>query len=186
MNRNRKLLAAAGIGFFAASLGVGGWAWADESRGEQAHQTVPGLIASIKPQLNDGEKAALADGVLTREEYDAAQGRVVSCLEAAGLTVHREPGRGPGGIDEIWAESPPSAGDLGNVFLDCYQRYQGKLSLIWAEQNRPTADALAQRGAAIDSCLASKGLGFRPLSELWESDHGRDAYFECLSETPTP
>jgi len=160
--------------------------WTGRSSGEQLHPTAQQLITALEKDFNDDQAAALADGILTRAEYDSARQRVVSCLEANGLEVHREPGRGPGGVDELWAESGPSAGDLGNVFLNCYARYQGKLGLIWAEQNRPTADALAQRETAIDSCLTSKGVRSMPLSELWASERDRDAYFECLSEVPPP
>ncbi len=186
MNSKRKQFTTVAVALCAASLAVGGWAWAEQSSGEQGHPTALQLIESLKPELNGEQAAALADGVLTRREYDAARDRVVACLEANGLVVHREPGRGPGGVDELWAESPPSAGDLGDVFLECYERHQGKLSMVWAEQNRPTADALSVRASALDSCMASKGVAPKPLSELWDKADERTAYFECLAEVPPP
>jgi hypothetical protein len=186
MNSKTKVLTTAAFTVFAASLAVGGWAWAQESSSEQEHPTAPQLIESLKPELNEEQEAALADGVLTREEYDAALDRVVVCLEAEGLTVHREPGRGPGGVDQIWTESPASAGGPRDVVLGCYERHQGKLSMVWAEQNRPTADEFAAHASAVDSCMASKGVAPKPLSELWDKEDDRTAYFECLGEVPPP
>jgi hypothetical protein len=103
------------------------------------------------------------------------------------LTVHREAGEGPGGVDEIWTESPDAARSVKDGILDCYERHQGKLSMVWAEQNRPTAEQLAARASAIDACMASSGVEATPLSDFWGKDSERSsAYMSCLAEVGPP
>ena len=186
MDSKAKLLTAATFTVLAVSLAIGGWVSVQESSSEQEHPTVAQLIESIRPELNDEQEAALADGVLTREEYEAALDRVAACLEASGLKVIRQPGVGPGGVDGIVTESPASAGDPRDVVLGCHERHQGKLSMVWAEQNRPTADELAAHASAVDSCMVSKGVTPKPVAELWDKPNERTAYFECLGEVPAP
>lgn len=184
---SKRMLPATAIAVLAASLALSGWAWVEQSSGQQEHLTSSQLVDSLRPGLNDEQAVALADGVLTREEYDAARDRVAACLEGNGLTVHREPGRGPGGVDEIWAESPATAGNLSDAFRNCYERYQGKLSMVWAEQNRPTSDQLAARERAVDVCMTSKGFDPQPLDEFWGKDADRaSAYMKCLAEVGPP
>lgn len=187
MNRMTVITAAAAV-IVATSLGVGGWAWAQESASEQAHLTVPQLVKAVKPQLNDEQQRSLADGVLTRAEYDAALDRVVGCLQAAGGAVQRVPGRGPGGVDELMTEWRPGS-DPRDTTLACYDRHIGKLSMIWAEQHRPTSQQFADHAKALDGCLVASGAAHvagKSLDAFWEIPEDRAAYVRCLGEVPPP
>ncbi len=180
-----KLVTLCAFFVLAASSALGGWAWAKQSSGAQEHPTAPQLIDALKDEWSEEQEVIVADGVITRDEYNATVERVAQCLMAGGMTVNRQPG-GPGGVDELLMEWPASAGSPRDLVLGCYERYQGKLSMVWAEQNRPTAEEAAAHGAAIDECLASKGIIPKPVSELQSDGAAMRAYGICLAEVPYP
>jgi hypothetical protein len=142
----------------AASLGAGLWARANETVGEQDHPTVPQLIKALEPELGDAQDALLADGVLTREEFESAQDRVAACLETRGIRPIRQPG-GVGGattvIGEAPAGTPPDEG--AKTFMACQEEHVGKLGIIWAEQHRPSAAEQADKERAERECLVANG-----------------------------
>lgn len=184
MMSRTTILTTTALVVLSVSMAVGGWAWARETSGAQDLPTVPQLIAAFEPEWTDEQESILEDGVITREEYAAATDRVAECLEGYGLTVQREQGMGPGGIDLLSTESPASSGDPRSRIMDCYERYRGKLAIIWAEQNRPTADQLAERAADINTCLSSRDVTPKPLEELNEEE--RTVYMVCLMDVGPP
>jgi hypothetical protein len=181
-----KLATTAVLVVVAATSAVGGWVWARQSSGAQEHPTAPQLIDLLRDQWNDEQEAVLADGVITLEEYNATTERVARCLEADGLTVYRLRGAGVGGADELSLEAPAATGSPRDVVLGCYERHQGKLSMVWAEQNRPTTEELTAHAAAIDSCLARRGVTPRPLEELAADEAALSVYVRCIAEVPRP
>jgi hypothetical protein len=167
----------------ATSVALGGWAWARDTSGEQEHPTAPQLIEALNDEWNQEQDAILADGVITLEEYNRTTDVVAVCLQRLGLTVHRDVGAGPGGADQLWTESQH---DPGDAFLACYERHQGKLSMVWAEQNRPTPDQVAAHAADVNACLVAKGVEPGTVDQHWEDEDGRWAYMLCLDEVPRP
>lgn len=85
---------------------VGSWALAGlsaEAKDSPPASLVPSAADAahqLDPATSEQQRAALADGVVTREEYEQAVEATAQCLESAGAGANvvaiREPGRGPG------------------------------------------------------------------------------------------
>ncbi|HSE46793.1 MAG TPA: hypothetical protein VLA89_15840 [Gemmatimonadales bacterium] len=150
------------------------------SSGGQEHPTTAQLITSLGPTLPAPQADLLADGVLTKDEYEGAIEREGSCMEADGLMVTRRPGEGVGGSTQL-----DVAADLRRMTLDeiraahttCVDQYVGRLAIVWAEMHRPTSAELAADEDRFGACMADHGFAdLVPLVPEILSNPGKGPY----------
>lgn len=127
----------------------------------------------------------LADGVVTRIEYEKAGQAVVDCMTVLGFEADMElDGRGMPGFTVRNAVGSDAA------FETCHRRHVGDVELAWAAQNAPEPDQEAAFYNTVVTCVeeaVGEEMGeFQPgddstlLDELI-ARHG-PTYDRCLSE----
>ena len=141
------------------------------------------------------ERAALADGEVTRGEYDAAFSNFATCLQAAGFSFVEGPTltrfetyyfvlARPGG----------TAGDAQAGMADrerCQREHFDALQFAWARQHQPTANDRTEARRLTASCLNSDGVDVsndpsqEELIEALGLDGGRpsEESMRCLKAT---
>lgn len=163
---NRGLLAAV-VGL-APIGGASAWAF-DVARGEPSETTVA--------PPNAYQDHALADGVVSREEYDGAIANAVACMRSVGLDARPA----PGGV-ETFGDATDEQIAAGK---SCVTRHAERLSFEWALQNQP-ADAEREAAAADATRCFRAGGGIidgdvLTRSEILESlAHGDETQASAL------
>lgn len=143
----------------------------------------PGGPESARAEPN-AQAEALSDGHVTWEEYESAIWRAFTCIEAAGWEPMAEPHLNAAGTSLTYAFFS-NGHNASAVAIPCMEQHSMHIELIWAEQNQPTAEALASAEAAMKRCLVNGG--YEP-SEVTEASsftilQGRDdggTYSDCV------
>lgn len=126
---------------------------ADPSRTDSAV-----ALGRAAPHAAAQQTAALADGRVTREEYDNAVGAAVSCMVARGHSASLVPGDGRQPASLTFSVASLDAAGLAESDLaECKQRYTVNLLAVWIEQNRPTPQEAADARRFVASCIAGRG-----------------------------
>lgn len=125
---------------------------------------------SVPQVAIDGSQAdILADGVVTREEYDSAVNRTLACVKAAGGQVNGL--RYEDFRDKpIWnftitydrASSPGEA----TPYDACWIQYSRDVQAKWVEQNGPSAAKRADNEAKALACAKQENLGVDSITAL--------------------
>ncbi|MCA9832240.1 MAG: hypothetical protein R3B97_07925 [Dehalococcoidia bacterium] len=149
---------------------VGSWALAGlsaEAKDSPPASLVPSAADAahqLDPATSEQQRAALADGVVTREEYEQAVEATAQCLESAGAGANvvaiREPGRGPGGTTRLsWQSSVSTQSNAGlqGDLLGCFTRHKSAVERVWGIQ-LITPEAVEAMWQAMDSCLDAAGF----------------------------
>ncbi len=78
----------------------------------------------------------LADGVITREEFDAATARMIQCLDESGVT-HSEPVYDEGDFQYKFAIEAKAGSQPGlTVYDECWMEYAQDITGRWVMQNQ--------------------------------------------------
>lgn len=124
-----------------------------------APATGPQLIDLVAVSLDSapaGEQAAIADGIITIEEYTTAVEATVACAAAAGATASIIPavGLAPPGLT-FTAPSLEAAERTRSVLADCQAQHFDQVDLLWAAAHRATSEEQVAAAARwVDSCAA--------------------------------
>lgn len=152
-----------------AATMVGGLAWiAVASYGPQTSRSndLPASSESVplrnRPEeASPAQQAALADGVVTWEEYAAAVQANTECIRAKGIPVS-DPQLLPGKVLNGTA-GPFSTEDEMNraspKILDCNAENLNAVATRWATQNAPSPETLDPARSALRECLSKAGVG---------------------------
>jgi hypothetical protein len=146
-----------------ASLAAGVWF----VRGSSANPEYPPLdeqrASAFTAAASEEQRPAFADNVISRDEYEAAVNRTVSCMRSAGVTVE-----GPSweGTALRLVYSAPSRAEMDKAretYADCFARYSREIEEAWdgtpggyqtptAAQRKTVSDVLIQcaRESGID------------------------------------
>ncbi|MGK2965104.1 MAG: hypothetical protein ACSLFM_05815 [Tepidiformaceae bacterium] len=123
----------------------------------------PGL-PGIWDGLSTDQRDALADGVLTRAEYEASVLATVECFRDVGFTIYGEPtpdvtgiylhfGVGYTGADVATmklraGETPDQAGER------CRTENETGIQMVWEAMHAPSAEELSAAEVAVRTCIA--------------------------------
>jgi hypothetical protein len=122
------------------------------------------LASDLAPQTSASQSAILADGVVTRDEYEAAVNATVNCLAAQGFTVSTPMDKGDGFLHFEFVTADKSLGaSYQAAYQSCLSANEKDVDVVWAETLReqktpPPADAVAASRAAIAQCLGDQGV----------------------------
>jgi hypothetical protein len=148
---------------------------------------VADLIGHAPPQSSQ-EASALADGVVTLDEREAAEQAYLACGEAAGYQADVYPASGqritrvsfrvPGGSDPDAAVATAEA-----AFGKC-QADLDDIDVVWAQEKgaaEPSAGDTAALYDRLDKCLATNGAawlgdvpGFAMQTRVYKNANGRN------------
>ncbi len=160
MTRRNQIAGAAMALVLVAAIGIGLTSRQDGSTaapGALDTQTLNTLRASA----NSEQAAVLADGTVTREEYEASAGRTMACMSAAGAQLGPVE-RGPNSQSTFsWvAANAQENVRLRTAYDGCYRAHQRDIDVAWSAANRP-ASGTGQAGdafAATVTCLRNAGF----------------------------
>jgi hypothetical protein len=139
----------------------------DQATGGRARSTYPSgpeMAAALDAGVSAEQRGALADGVVTRQEYEAAIEATAVCLERtgapAGVKVLRDAGAGPAGTTRLTWTSTVGDAETGasELMRGCFERHSSAVHLVWELENVPSPQTLERRSRAIGTCLAAAGL----------------------------
>jgi hypothetical protein len=135
----------------------------------------------------DSQREALADGVVSYVEYEAAVSSTIACIEAAGLKILEQPHPDPSG--KVLEYSFAAGMDLAEaersnaISRACYKEHQAAIDIMWSAQNTPSQDVLAEARQSLDACLreALEGAPI-PYGQLPDWVRGSEAFLPCLED----
>ena len=112
-----------------------------------------------------GQRAAVADGVITIEEYTAAAEATVACAATAGATISIVPavGLAPPGLT-FTAPTLEEAERTRSILAGCQARHFDAIDLLWAATHRATSEEQVAAAARwVDACARDAlGAGTAP------------------------
>jgi hypothetical protein len=142
------------------------------------------LISDASPE----QAAALADGVLTFQEYEAAVLATVQCFREKGLSLYQEPA-----LDALrnyaYSVFLPNEGiqEAERSMKDCEREHFNAVAMAWASYKAPNeAEILQQARDALGECIRARGQdapehpGVGELSSLIENVP--DIYIPCVKQ----
>lgn len=117
--------------------------------------TVAGATTSrpgaARIEADASQAQALADGVITAEEYDEAVSKTVSCMEASGLRVVVS-----GVLKTLSSDGPITDAQL-KAARECSARFSEDLTGPWQKQLLPTDEVRAGVRAETTECFVAGG-----------------------------
>lgn len=127
----------------------------------QGTAAAPADLMKLQPDLApDPQKAALADGVVTWEEYVAAVRANTECIRGKGVPV----------TDAVIADGRVQKGIVGpmatdaemeranKVVLECNATYLNAVGLQWYRQTMPSPGTFAAAREELAACLRGAGV----------------------------
>lgn len=130
-----------------------------------------GSGSNDRPAPSQQQRDALADGVVTSEELDAAEAAYADCAEGAGLTAHVFPGEGlrrprlaflVNDVDGV--PDADTVRQANRALADCAARHLDDVSSAWArQQQQPSAQDIADVYARMEACLANNEAPGTPV-----------------------
>jgi hypothetical protein len=126
---------------------------------EEAH--VPSLsevVQAAQTQAPDVQQVALADGVVSWDEHEAAIARTAQCARDAGVDVemHEAVGRAPSRIGFV--ATSLEAGEASRARLDaCRAVHLAAIDRVWLRAALPD-DPERAANAYLSGCLAERGF----------------------------
>jgi len=123
-------------------------------------------VPGISPDLSQVE--ALADGLVTRAEYDAAVDRTIACVEGSGAEVlekrYEEFRTAP-----VWTylvKDPASRYGVASAYDECWLKYERDVQAAWVAQHEPSASESAENAEKALECARQEGLRASSVEEL--------------------
>lgn len=139
--------------------------------------SAPRQVQVADVSADPAQQEALADGVVTQAEYDAAVERTLACVGEAGGEV----------IDkryEDWRDSPvwnfvirwddPAVGADASPYDECWIRFSRDVEAQWVAQHAPSDEERAANEQAALECAAEEGLNVTTIRELGSSMDASD------------
>lgn len=154
--------------------------------------TLAETVSGAQASANDEQAPALADGVVTWDEHEAAIAKVASCLESQGVSVTVETAAGHRPSSVGFAAPSLDAAERARALLEgCKQTYLSQVDAVWLAANRPTPSDIERGAAYVRDCLGSAGQLVYPASgavngeqlAVWLQDPSpafHDAVIQCL------
>lgn len=187
-----RVIAIAGVLAAGVAFGVT-FALAD-SGGTPKRPSSNDLAAERLPQTSASQAAILADGVVTRDEYEEAVKATVDCLAGKGFTVSTPADKGDGWLRFEFVTADTSLGASYQVAYEaCNQENERDVDLVWSETLReqkpaPPADAVAASRAAIAECLDGRGVRdvdpgaslLTMLAAVQEAGQPKETFYQCV------
>jgi hypothetical protein len=130
MSINTKVVMAC-LTLAAAALGTGAWLMRDSAAGPEHPPLDEQRASAFTAAASEEQRPAFADNVISRDEYEAAVNRTVSCMRSAGVAVD-----GPlwEGTSLRLVYSAPSRTEMDKAretYADCFARYSREIEEAW-------------------------------------------------------
>lgn len=179
----------------AASIaGTAAFVLAQESHSRPGDRTPSQLAAERMGDTSDNQRAILADGAVTREEYESAVNATVTCLAAQGFAV-QPADRGDGTLGFTFATADKELGArYAAAYKDCHAANQRDVDLVWGKQladakPQPAADTVAAARASIAECLDGRGVKgvahdaalLDMLATVQKAGKTSDQFYQCAA-----
>jgi hypothetical protein len=137
----------------------------------------PGLVVAAQVAADQTVIDALADGNVTRGEYDRAVNNTMACIDAKGIP-HSSP------VYEDFRDRPvwkyvvgPLPEDQDNTLIaeydECWAKYERDVQSKWVEQHKPSQAKQAANEQAALQCARREGLGVATFKELLDLRRAR-------------
>jgi hypothetical protein len=180
MKRTKALMALGGM----IAL-VGGTAAVVSATG--GHQVEEDKVAAIAEHASDSQQEALADGEVSREEYEAAVAGTIACVQEAGIPVS-EPDWDATTIELTFGgyDSKAEAQAAFEKYMDCYTENQQAIDRVWASQlagPRPGPGEIAEFNERLQACTGAEEPTFVSITAaLRASDDPEGLRSHCYAE----
>ncbi len=134
------------------------------------------------------QTAALADGKVTADEYQASYDAVVTCLVGFGHTTTQE-AEIETGLLSIVIESPDEASSLkaDEDYRECYTTHASDVAVLWAQQQAGDADPTLAYSETLRCLERSLDLDLADVDAASPAELsavielvGDDAYRDCF------
>jgi hypothetical protein len=152
---------------------------------QEADISASSLIQRVRDEGTAEQRAAVADGVVTFEEYERSALAYISCLESAGFSVDgtlRFRGRY---YDIVAQTAGTQTVEMQEAWSDCAQEFALILD-VWSVQNQPSEAELQAARRALAECLREHGIevGDPPSGEELGilAQAGRPGFARCSVE----
>lgn len=161
------MMAVAAISSFAVVGAMHAPTQASPAEADTAQQ----YVASSPEQIPPEQQAALADGVVTYEEHEAAVQRTIACAESAGVRMEVVPGAGVsvtqlGFVAGTWEETQRSQKALDS----CIEQLLKYIEIASASQPVDSA-VIADSSDRLVKCMTAAGAtGLSPTTVRSEID----------------
>jgi hypothetical protein len=99
--------------------------------------------------MSDTQSSALADGVISADEYEEAFSRYRSCLEGAGYALVMQ-----GTENQSYQFGIPAEAVESGVDARCYEQEFRQVDILWQLSHQDTSDATE----AMRECLRAVGI----------------------------
>lgn len=107
------------------------------------------VTPSTPGSMSDGQSSALADGVISADEYEAAFSAYRTCLEIAGYALVMQ-----GMENESYQFGIPAEAVDSGVDARCYEQEFRQVDILWQLSHQDTSDATE----AMRECLRAVGI----------------------------
>jgi hypothetical protein len=156
VNTARQWLTVAGVAT-AATAASFGLVSAFSGQGENGAATTPAADSvRIDAGIPVGQQAALADGVVTLQEYEAAVQRTLACATAAGVKVEPTPGAGLRPTSFGFASASREELAASHKRVDaCREAHLNGIEMALAHQP-VAADVIDQSRQLLAQCVSSR------------------------------
>lgn len=129
----------------------------------------PRQVQAPAVSADPAQQEALADGVVTRDEYDAAVERTLACVREAGGEVIGQ--QYEDRVDPpVWSFNirwdDPASGEDASPYDECWMRFSRDVEGQWVAQHRPSDGQSALNEQAALECAAEEGLNVTTVREL--------------------
>ncbi|MEX1103998.1 MAG: hypothetical protein WED87_07095 [Dehalococcoidia bacterium] len=184
-------LAVGALAALLASASVAVLVGGQEAGGEEGHPqgADPGVIDAARTMLAstpvpESQREALADGVVTYVEYEAAVLATIACAEDAGLTIVEQPHPDPSGKTLRYGLSVGFDLERGSaIHRECYVEHLAAINILWSAQNTPSQEIFAEARRSLVECLSEALPGaITPGEQVPDWVRGSEAFLPCLED----
>lgn len=131
----------------------------------------PGVAVAAPVAVDQSVVEALADGNVSRAEYDAAVNSNLACLDALGI-LHTDPVYEGFRDRPVWTYSvgPFGEGDgeLVAASDECWFKFEADIQVQWVIQHAPSQAKVAANAKAAVACAQQEGIDVETFDELLE------------------
>ena len=172
----RNILIILGVAIAAAALG-GGASIALGAFGDGPTEKVS--LEAVAFETDAFQEDALADGVVTRDEFLGAAENAAACMRSKGLAARVEAEEQSAAI----VTDGPGDHQIGAA---CMARHLDRVALTWASAHKPTDAGRSQALADVQACYeragGDVGLTWLELKQVMRDGADAEALrvFECL------
>jgi hypothetical protein len=189
MNKPRIAVASALLGialFLFALVALGSPIDGNATGGARLNEpTVQVRILNPSSSVSQEQAAALADGVITGAEYEAAIWAAFACIRDLGNEPIQEPSLSPDGfrLQFSFVSNPGTR----NAALDCHQHHSMLVEMKWAAQHTASPEQSAAARRSFHTCLLEAGFPEGIVAAARDAqvlaDYGSPAFGPCYQAT---